>query len=170
VSAPSRCHGQTSLLSLVLHQTPFARVFPQKKKPRQARPTGVDGGQIALAVGFGGGSWMSLRPGSKRLLPLGASVRLHRFADCMQVVMTRNRRLRSNPANIKHSPMSLHSVASRPTRMGLLPKSIRVDHRSAPDQRFHHPPPSQRPARLRPALEKSDHVPLQSTTYNYLLF
>jgi len=45
--------------------------MPPKKKPRRAKPTGVDGGQIALAVGFGGGSWMSLQPGSNRLLPLG---------------------------------------------------------------------------------------------------
>jgi hypothetical protein len=37
------------------------------KKPRQAEPTGVDGGQIALAIGFGEESWMSPSPRCKGL-------------------------------------------------------------------------------------------------------
>jgi len=36
-------------------------------KPRQAEPTGVDGGQIALAIGLGEKSWMSPSPRCKRL-------------------------------------------------------------------------------------------------------
>jgi hypothetical protein len=40
---------------------------PKMKKPRQDEPTGVDGGQIALAIGFGEKSWMSSSPRCKRL-------------------------------------------------------------------------------------------------------
>jgi hypothetical protein len=40
---------------------------PKVKKPRQDEPTGVDGGQIALAIGFGAESSMSLSPRCKRL-------------------------------------------------------------------------------------------------------
>ena len=52
---------------------------PRNKKPRQTGFAGVDGGLDAHAVIFGGGSWMSLQPGSNRLLPLGAVMRLHRW-------------------------------------------------------------------------------------------
>ena len=40
---------------------------PKMKKPRQDEPTGVDGGQIALAIGFGAESWMSPSPRCKGL-------------------------------------------------------------------------------------------------------
>lgn len=53
-----------------------------KKKPRQTEPTGVDGGRNALAVDFGGGSWMSLQPGSNRLLPLVAGLRYTALPTC----------------------------------------------------------------------------------------
>ena len=51
-------------------------VFPgcTKKKPRRVKPVGVDGGLDALAVGFGGERWMSLQPGSNRLLPWGPAI------------------------------------------------------------------------------------------------
>ena len=45
-----------------------------KKKPRRVKPVGVDGGLDALAVGFGGERWMSLQPGSNRLLPWGPAI------------------------------------------------------------------------------------------------
>src|SRR5690606_960543 len=45
------------------------RIHPIRKKPRQARLAGVDGGPSALAVGVGKGSELSLWPGSKRVLP-----------------------------------------------------------------------------------------------------
>lgn len=77
--APAGVMDKPPIVAGVAGYSLSARISP-KKKPRRAKPTGVDGGQIALAVGFGGGSWMSLQPGSNRLLPLGASGRLHRFA------------------------------------------------------------------------------------------
>ena len=73
---------------------------PRNKKPRQAGLAGVDGGLDALAVGFGGGSWMSLQPGSNRLLPLGTDLRFA-ASSAYACRLTDNCRLLPLPSRIK---------------------------------------------------------------------
>jgi hypothetical protein len=79
------------------------------KKPRQDEPTGVDGGQIALAIGFGEKSSMSSSPRCKRL-HLGV-------AGCRSLSFKRelpNQRCESFETQTKSTPGRKKNQASAP--------------------------------------------------------
>lgn len=64
---PRPCDQSSQPVKECVSRTKPPRCAPQITKPRRAAPTGVDGGQIALAIGYGGKSWMSPTPRCKRL-------------------------------------------------------------------------------------------------------
>jgi hypothetical protein len=62
--------GQTAIVAS--EQRPLRAGRSQKQETPAGGPAGVDGGQNALAVGLNTRRDLSLWPGSKRLLPMGA--------------------------------------------------------------------------------------------------
>jgi hypothetical protein len=95
-------------LRACLQCRPTKGVGSKMKKPRQAEPTGVDGGQIALAIGFGEESWMSPSPRCKRL---------HlRFAGCTgQSPLADDASLHETPSQITPA-RPWNQAPSRPAR------------------------------------------------------
>jgi hypothetical protein len=93
---------------------------PEKRNPGRANLPGLTAGNKALAVGFGGGRELSRQPGSKRLLPMGADLRITALsADAgLQDRQTKATRLAGGPQVTVVGAPWIFSIAAPATISG----------------------------------------------------